>query len=56
MQDRVTFSENTGIAQEVLVFSDFITSGYDDVDDVLRPIYEEASEVLGQEFPYPGDE
>ena len=26
------------------------------VDDVLRPIYEEASEMLGREFPYPGDE
>jgi hypothetical protein len=26
------------------------------VDDVLREIYLEASEVLGREFPYPGDE
>jgi hypothetical protein len=26
------------------------------VDDVLRPIYEEAGKALGREFKYPGDE
>ena len=36
-----------------MAFSDFTESGYMDVDDVLRPIYEEASEVMGREFPYP---
>ena len=38
-----------------LGFSDFTKSGFWDVDDAIRPIYEEASEVLGREFKYPGD-
>jgi ribonuclease Z len=29
---------------------------FDDVDEVIRPIYEEAGEALGKEFPYPSDE
>jgi ribonuclease Z len=29
---------------------------WDDVDEVIRPIYEEAGEALGREFPYPSDE
>jgi ribonuclease Z len=38
-------------------YSDFIVSGrWEGVDDVLREIYREASEALGREFPYPGDE
>ncbi len=38
-------------------YSDFIVNGrWEGVDDVLREIYREASEVLGREFPYPGDE
>jgi len=37
-------------------YTDFIAGGRWDVDDVIRPIYEEASEALGREFPYPGDE
>jgi ribonuclease Z len=36
-------------------FSDFTESGFMDVDDALRPIFEEASEAMGREFPYPGD-
>ena len=36
-------------------FSDFTKSGFYNVDDALRPIYEEASEVVGREFTYPGD-
>jgi hypothetical protein len=34
-------------------FTDFIASGKWDVDDVLRPIYEEASRVMGRQFEYP---
>ncbi|NOD65869.1 MULTISPECIES: guanitoxin biosynthesis MBL fold metallo-hydrolase GntH [unclassified Ruegeria] len=56
MQDRVNFSEKAGVPQDVLTFSEFTLGGVDDVDDVLRPIYEEASEVLGKDFPYPGDD
>ena len=37
-------------------YSAFTKSGYWDVDDALRPIYEEASEKLGREFKYPGDD
>ena len=37
-------------------YTDFIAGGRWDVDDVIRPIYEEASEALGRDFPYPGDE
>ncbi len=50
MSDREPFSEGLGVE---LQFSEFIASGKWDVDDVLRPIYEEASEVVGREFPYP---
>lgn len=39
-----------------LPYSEFIAGGTWDVDDVLRPIYEEAGKALGREFPYPGDE
>ena len=39
-----------------LEYSRFIADGMWDVDDVLRPIYEEAGDVLGREFPYPRDE
>ena len=39
-----------------LGYSDFIAAGKWNVDDVLRPIYQEASEVVGREFVYPSDE
>ena len=55
-EDRGTFAKNKGIPVEALQFSEFIKTGFWDVDDVLRPIYEEASEVVGRDFPYPGDE
>ena len=55
-EDRKTFSENRGVPLEDLEFSEFTKSGFYDVDDVLRPIYEEAGKKLGREFPYPGDE
>ena len=38
-----------------LGYSEFIAGGKWNVDDVLRPIYEEAGEVVGREFKYPGD-
>ncbi len=54
MADRDAFSER--VNWEV-GFSDFIANGrWDDVSDVLRTIYEDASEKFGREFPYPGDE
>ncbi len=54
--DKTSYAEKVGLSPEVMEFSEFTKGGFDDVDDVLRPIYEEASEALGQEFPYPGDE
>ena len=55
IEDREAFSQRSGVPMESLVFSEFTNSGFWDVDDALRPIYEEASEVIGREFPYPGD-
>ena len=50
--DRDAYSERLGWK---LPYSEFISSGAWEVDDVLRPIYEEAGKALGREFPYPGD-
>jgi len=37
-----------------LSYSDFVIEGrWGEVDEVLRGVYEEASEALGQEFQYP---
>ena len=50
--DRTETEKELGVKLE---FSEFTKSGFWDVDDVLRPIFEEAGEVMGREFPYPGD-
>ena len=50
MADRDALSEKYGWE---VGYSDFLIDGKWDVDDVLRPIYEEASRMLGREFPYP---
>jgi ribonuclease Z len=55
--DKETFSAETGIPPEAMSYSDYIASGiWPDVEEVLRGIYKEASEALGREFVYPGDE
>ncbi len=54
--DRETFAKNQGLPVEVVGYSDFIAGGAWNVDDVLRPVYKEASEVLGREFTYPADQ
>ena len=51
-EDRKEWEKRLGTS---LQFSDYIQSGFWDVDDALRPIYKEAEEALGREFPYPGD-
>ena len=54
--DRAQFSESSGVPVEALNYSDFIIEGrWGEVDEVLRGVYDEASEALGQEFKYPGD-
>ena len=42
-------------ADDRIGYSPEILAARLDVDDVVRPIYEEASEALGKEFKYPGD-
>jgi ribonuclease Z len=51
--DRDAFSQRLNWE---LPFSEFVINGKWEVDDVLRPIYEDASEKMGREFTYPGDE
>jgi ribonuclease Z len=52
--DRQKFSTETGVPVDALLYSDFVNSGrWGEVDDVLRGVYEEASEILGRDFPYP---
>jgi ribonuclease Z len=52
--DRQIFSEGTGVPMEALLYSDFIIGGrWGEVDGVLRGVYQEASDALGREFPYP---
>jgi len=53
LDDRSAFAKEVGLDQEKVGLSDFSKAGYWNVDDVLKPIYQEASEVLGKEFPYP---
>ena len=55
-EDKNTFAKNRGVPLEALEFSEFTKSGAWDVDDVLRPIYKEASDKIGREFKYPGDQ
>jgi ribonuclease Z len=54
-KDKETYAKTAGLKQKDLSFSDFTKKGFWNVDDVLRPIFKEASEALGREFPYPED-
>jgi ribonuclease Z len=55
--DRQKFSKSRGVPVEALLYSDFIVGGrWGEVDEALRGVYKEASEVLGREFPYPADQ
>ena len=52
--DREKFSKETGVPVEALLYSKFIRDGrWGEVDEPNRQIYQEASEKLGREFPYP---
>jgi ribonuclease Z len=56
-KDRKQYSKDTGVSFEALKYSDFIIEGrWSGVDEVLRGVYKEASEALGQEFKYPEPE
>ena len=55
--DRDKYSEEMGIPNDAMGYSNTIKDGrWGDVDEVLRGVYKEASEKLGQDFPYPADE
>ena len=52
--DRANYSKRMDVPVETMNYSDFIKNGrWDEVDESLRAVYREASEVLGREFPYP---
>jgi len=52
--DRDNYSKEMGVPNDAMGYSDFIKKGrWGEVDEVLRGIYKEASEVLGREFEYP---
>jgi ribonuclease Z len=53
VQDQKDFAKKVGV--DTLKYSKFISDGVWDVDDVLRPIYKEASENAGKTIPYPKD-
>ncbi len=50
MADRAEASKKLGWE---IGYSDMIAAGKLDYRDVIEPIYEEASTVLGREFKYP---
>jgi ribonuclease Z len=55
--DKRVFSKASGVSVDDMTYSDFIIDGrWDGVDDVLRGVYEEASEKIGREFIYPADQ
>lgn len=56
LDDREALAKKIGIDSKEIGFSDFTKEGYYDVDDVLRPIFDDASNAFGREFPYPGDD
>jgi ribonuclease Z len=52
--DREQFSKDAGVPVDAIKYSKFIIDGrWGEVDEVLRGVYKEASEALGQEFAYP---
>lgn len=55
-EDRPDYSKRMNVPVESMGYTDFIINGrWSGVDDVLRGVYNEASEALGREFVYPGD-
>lgn len=51
--DKIAFAKENNLSKESMQFSEFIKDGVWNVDDVLKPIYQDASEKFGKEFPYP---
>ena len=52
--DREKYGKEMGVPVESLGYSDFIKEGrWGEVDEVLRGVYDEATEKLGRKFEYP---
>ena len=52
--DKEKYSKEMGVPNDAMGYSDFIKEGrWGEVDEVLRGVYKEASEVLGRKFEYP---
>jgi ribonuclease Z len=55
--DTENYSKEMSVDIKSMGYSDFIKAGqWDEVDEALRGVYKEASEILGREFPYPADQ
>ena len=55
--DRANYGEEMGVDVESLGYSEYIKAGrWGEVDEALRGVYQEASDKLGREFPYPADQ
>jgi len=53
-KDREKYSKGKGVPVEAIKYPDYTIEGrWGEVDEVLRGVYKEASEALGQEFKYP---
>ena len=52
----VAYAAEPVSAEDRVGYSPEIEAGRWNVDDVIRPIYKEASELLGRDFPYPENE
>ena len=52
--DKDKYSKEMGVPNDAMGYSDSIKGGrWGEVDEVLRGVYEEASEALGKKFEYP---
>ncbi len=55
--DKENYGKTMGVPVESMGYTNFIKEGqWDEVHEALRGVYQEASENLGREFPYPADQ
>ena len=53
LDDRTAFAAKAGIDPDKIGFGELTKSGFWDVDDVLKPIYEEEGKKRGKTYNYP---
>jgi len=52
--DKANYAKQMDVPVESMGYSDFIKEGkWNEVDEALRGVYDEASEKLGRKFEYP---